>query len=271
MPDIRARRRSTVLVATSVPNAPVSKTANFQRTSGDDKEMAASIMFHRKLYGLLVLQYSTILLLASPFALLDSVKNVLLNHHTLHSLLECVSIGGIVLTMAVAVMYGSKYPTTQICLVTITIFVALELGLSFATGSVGLSGYIAVCQATTSFAIILSLLQFELNWLDYFAALVLCLAVALLWVVVLLEVGNHTLWTAVGIGMGGFAYVCIILFSSYTVEKHVTPDEYALATLFILCPEALLCIGSKERYVDETELEDEEGQTANEKDPLMPK
>lgn len=265
------RRRSTHVVATSVPNPRVSKTTKLQRASDDERELAASQLFHRRVYGLLVLQYATILLLASPFALLDSVQQLLLNNHTLHLVLECISVGGIIGTMVIAVLYGSKYPATQICLVCVTVFVALELGISFAIGSLGVSGYIAIGQATTSFAIILALLQFELHWLDYQAALVLCLVAALLWVLVLLEVGAHSLWTAVGIGLLGYAYVCIILFSSYTVEKHVTPEEHALATLFILCPEALLCIGAKDRHVDESEIVDEEDQPASEQDPLLSK
>jgi hypothetical protein len=55
--------------------------------------------------------------------------------------------------------------------------------------------------------------------------------------------------------------------ASYVVSTSVPhaqvskTDEHILATLFILCPEALMCIGSSERHVENpTTANDEEGQ-----------
>jgi hypothetical protein len=157
--------------------------------------------------------------------------------------------------MITAVLFGSKYPATQICLVGVTLFVALEIGLSFSDGSLGKAGFIAIAKATTSFALILALLQFDFEWLDYPAAFAVSFVAALVWISILLEEGGDgddemTMTQAAGIGMSGFVFVCIVLMSSYTVEKHVAPDEHILATLFILCPKALMCIGSRERHVD---------------------
>lgn len=253
--------RASYVVSTSVPHAQVSKTANLQRASSNVEEVAASTLFHKRVFGMLVLQYSTILFLASPFALLPSVQYAITQNHTLHTVLECISTGGIVATMVTAVLVGSKYPATQICLVCVTFFVALDMGISFADGSLGKAGFIAIAQATTSFALILALLQFDFEWLDYPAAYALSLLAVIVWISILLEVGDVTMLQAVGIGMGGFVFVCIVLMSSYTVEKHVAPDEHILATLFILCPEALMCIGSSERHVENpTTGNDEEGQ-----------
>lgn len=128
---------------------------------------------------------------------------------------------------------------------------ALEFGVSFAAQN-GVVGFIAITQATTSFALILALLQFgDLEWLNYSSAFAVSLVASLVWIMVLLEVGDHTILTSLGIGFGGFAFVAVVLFSSYAVQKHVNSDEYILGALFILYPEALLCIGGvKKRHVE---------------------
>ena len=80
----------------------------------------------------------------------------------------------------------------------------------------------------------------------------MCSSDLFMWTLVLVETGIYSVVTSITIGGTGFAFVCVVLCSSYTVEHHVGPDEYVLATLFILCPEALLCVGgAKKRHVDE--------------------
>jgi hypothetical protein len=250
-------RRSSYVLATSVKDGRVSKTSAVDRHSSDDDGIQKSMLFHKRVYGLLVLQYTTILIISSPLALLPKVQQYL-DGSLLHTVLECIAIGGIVSTMIIAVLYGSKYPNSHICLFAITIFVGLEMGLSF-TNNIGL--YIAIGQATTSFALILAMQQFDFLWFDYPKAVGMSFIAALIWTLILIEQGTYSMMTSFGIGCMGFAFVCIVLCSSYTVEHHVSPEEYVLATLFILCPEALLCVGGakkRRRDIDDDIFTDEE-------------
>jgi hypothetical protein len=52
-----------------------------------------------------------------------------------------------------------------------------------------------------------------------------------------------TILASLEIGFSGFVFLTIVLLSSFAVEKKVSPDEFVLATLFVLCPEVLLSLG----------------------------
>jgi hypothetical protein len=260
------------VVPTSVKNGrhSICKTTKLQRLSDDKEEIAASRVFRKRLFGMLVLQYSTILFLASPFALLDPLQVAIRNNRTLYVVLECINLVGIVSTMSIAIARGAQYPVTFICLSAITFFVALEFGISFATEAMGRAGFIAIGQATTSFALISALLQFDLDWLNYSSAFGVSLVASLVWIMVLLEMGEYTILATFGIGFAGLAFVTTVLFSSFAVEKYVSPDEYVLGTLFILCPEALLCIGgTTKRRVDSSDDMNEEPADTGEQDRLL--
>mmetsp|Transcript_37824 Transcript_37824/g.92065 ORF Transcript_37824/g.92065 Transcript_37824/m.92065 type:complete len:143 (-) Transcript_37824:255-683(-) len=133
------------------------------------------------------------------------------------------------------------------------------MGLSFAQTP---WMFVAIAQATTSFALLLALMQFQLHWLDYPMGVVLCLVAASFWTLILIEVGSLPFMECLLICGSGFAFVCIVLCSTYHVEHFVAPTEHVLATLFILCPEALLCIGgaSKRNIPDDTAQASEEGE-----------
>ena len=71
---------------------------------------------------------------------------------------------------------------------------------------------------------------------------------------ILLEEGES--WkVALGVGLGGWAFTMMNVFCSMYVSKEVAPEEYILAVLFMLFPEALLCLASKERHPEEEEVE----------------
>lgn len=249
----RRRQSSTLIVATSVKNGPVTKTAAGTRRSVDQDEQQQSLLFHQRVFALLVLQYTFILILSSPMALLKGIQTFLHDRTTLRTVVEWIAVSGIVLTIFTAVCCGSRYPFAHICLGAITIFVGLELGLSFAE-TPGL--YVAIGQATTSFALLLALMQLDLESSAYPMAVGLCLVAAGLWTMILVGVGRYTVWTCLAISGTGFGFVCIVLCASYHVEHFVAPDEYVLATLFILCPEALLCMpGSSKRTIPDATAE----------------
>jgi hypothetical protein len=174
--------------------------------------------------------------------------------------LETIAICGIVASLVLALTRGAIYPFARVSLVGLTLSVALELGLSFSSASWGQYGLIAVGQATTSFAIILSIFQFptrSLIWLSYPEAALICLVLSGMWIAVLKESGLSWL-VATAVGLGGWAFAMLNLLCLPQIEKHVAPDEYILATLFILVPEALVCLASKKRHPTDTQEIEEE-------------
>lgn len=213
-------------------------------------------VFLRRLWALLVFQYSAILFVASPFALIDPFRQTIERYH---GVLEVVAFGGIILSLCLAITKGAIFPYAHVALVSLTVFVALEMGLTFANASWGPSGLVALGQAATSFAVILSVLQFDigsLQWLTYPAAALICLCLSGLWMVVQAEIGVS--WSvAAAVSLGGWAFTLMVLGCCSYITKHVAPEEYILAVLFILCPEALLFLASKERHPgDGNEIEE---------------
>lgn len=235
------------VVTTSTGTLHVSRTVHSLLESSSSSDREEAYLFLRRLWALLLLQYGAILFMASPFALIDPFRQTIDEYH---HVLEVVAFSGIALSLFLALTKGAIYPFAHVALVSLTLFVALEMGLTFAHASWGPSGLVALGQATTSFAVILSLLQFDsrsLMWLTYTTAAILCLCLSGLWMVVQAEIGIS--WRmAAGVSLGGWAFTLMVLFCCSVICKHVAPEEFILAVLFILAPEALLFLGSKERH-----------------------
>ncbi len=73
--------------------------------------------------------------------------------------LEVVAFGCIVTLLCLALIRGVIYPYTHVVLESLTLFVALEMGLTFVDTPWRMNGLIALGQATTSFVVLLSVLQ----------------------------------------------------------------------------------------------------------------
>lgn len=193
----------------------------------------------------------------SPFALIRAFQEAI---HPFHKSLETVAIVGIISSLVLAAFKGAIYPFARVSLVSLT-SVALELGLSFAGASWGKYGLVAVGKATTSFAIMLSLFQFppkSLKWLTYPAAAIICLVLSGLWMLVLFE-SRASIRVMAGVGLGDWAFAMLNLLCFPHVTKQVGPERVCtvLATLFILCPEALVFLASSKRHPkEETEASD---------------
>lgn len=248
------------VVATSTGTLHKSRTVHALLESSSAADRDEANMFLRRLWALLVFQYGTILFLSSPFALIDPFRRAVGPYH---GFLEVVAVSGIVISLCLAIAKGAIYPFAHVALASLTLFVALEMGLTFAHESWGPSGIVALGQATTSFAIILGLLQFDsrsMMWLSYPTAALLCLFLSGLWTVVQVEIGFS--WPiAAAISMGGWLYTLLVLFCCSVVSEHVAPEEYILGTLFILCPEALLCLATKERHPADEDVDHSEAET----------
>ena len=257
----RRGRRHASVVATSIknPSPAVMPTVHALLESSNHDQIEQGMVFLRRVFALLVLQYGTILFVASPFAMIGTFQQHVA--HPYHNTLEAVAVTGIVGSLLLALCKGATYPYARVALVCLTLSVALELGLSFAEASWGRYGLIAVGQATTSFAVILALFQFDsksLEWLTYPAAAMVCLLLSGIWMAVLVESGlRPTL--ALAVGLGSWAFAIVNLLSCKQITKHVASNEIVLATLFILVPEALVFLQSKKRHPAAEKEEDEGG------------
>jgi len=249
----RGRRHSSV-VATSIesPSPAMMPTVHALLESSNRDQIEQGMVFLRKVFALLVLQYGTILFVASPFAMIGTFQQHVA--HTYHNTLEAVAVTGIVGSLLLALCKGATYPYARVALICLTLSVALELGLSFAEASWGRYGLIAVGQATTSFAVMLALFQFDsksLEWLTYPTAAMVCLLLSGIWMAVLVESGLKTA-LAVAVGLGSWAFAIVNLLSCKQITKHVASNEIVLATLFILVPEALVFLQSKKNAILKT-------------------
>lgn len=228
------------------------RTVHALLLSSSSEDQKEADVFLRKLWALLVFQYGTILFVASPFALIDPFRKII---EPYHHVLEGVAFSGIFLSLCLAIKKGASHPlASHVALASLTVFVALEMGLTFANASWGPSGLVALGQATTSFAVVLSVLQFESLWLTYPTAALLCLCLSGLWTVVQAEIGVS--WTiAAAVSLGGWAFTLMVLMCCSIITKHVKQDEYILAVLFILVPEAILFLPGKKQHPNEMKTE----------------
>jgi hypothetical protein len=284
MPTSNGRRRSSLLdfdlpppeyvKPTSIENGrhKISKTVQVHYLEDNDDEYGISRLYHKRVFGLLVLQHSAMLFLMSPFVMMDPLQHAIQTNPTVRLTLAIISRVGIVATIAAAILRGARYPMTFICSISMTIFVALEFGVAFASGSLRMSGIIAIGQATISFSLILALLQFDLYWLSYTAAYCVSFAASLLWIMILLEEGDLSILACLGIGFGGFFYVALVFCRSFVVQKYVAPEEYVLGALFIYFPVAVHCAGSWYRNVESLDITTEgTPRPCGEKDCLLPR
>ncbi|CAB9500739.1 expressed unknown protein [Seminavis robusta] len=248
----KSRRRSTVK-ATST-QGPLQETAYALLESDDIENVKIGLVYLRRVWALTFMQYASIFIIASPFALLESVKATV---EAYHFALEVVAVAGIIGSFSVALWKGPMFPFAHIALVSLTISVGLEIGISLATSSWGEVGLLAIGQATTNFALILAIIQFDAHSLKHFTypvASLICLLFSLCWMIIMVEEGQS--WKMAGyVGLGGWAFTMMNVVCSWYVSKEVAPEEYILAVLFMLFPEALLCLASKERHPDEDEEE----------------
>mmetsp|Transcript_15258 Transcript_15258/g.27616 ORF Transcript_15258/g.27616 Transcript_15258/m.27616 type:complete len:277 (+) Transcript_15258:103-933(+) len=239
-------QKDTVVSTSDSGTSHKTRTVHALLASLDTNDNHAAEVFLRRLWALLVFQYGTILFLSSPFALIDAFRESIAPYH---NVLEVVAMSGIVASLCLAITKGENYPYAHVALVCLTLFVSLEMGLTFAHVSWGRCGLIALGQATAGFAVILGVLQFDsrsLVWLTYPTAALLCFCLSGLWVVVQAEAGVS--WRiAAAVSLGGWVFTVVVLVCCEFITKHVGPEDYILSTLFILCPEILLFLASKER------------------------
>jgi len=242
-PLVASNTAQDMVIPTSTGGTTPELTVHALFQSSDATEIDMAMTFLRRVFALLVFQYSTVLVVASPFALIEPFKDAVHPHY--HALL-LTAMSCMVASIVLAITKGALYPYSGIVIVTLTLSVAVELGLTFSEKSWGDFGLIAVGQATASFCIMLAFFQFDtksLKWLTFPVASIICFGLAGIWSVVLHESGLEW-WVACAISLGGWVFCMLNLSQCLNLCKLVAPEEYVFATLFILFPQAILCLSS---------------------------
>jgi len=230
--------------------------------SSDETLVEQGTEFLRRVFALLVFQYSIILVVASPFVLLTNVQDVTQPHYRI---LEILSILGILASLVLALTRGSIYPYSKYVLISLTLSVAVKLGLSLEKQTwENYYGLIAVAQVPTNFAIMVCIFQFDTlrhTWISTSQMASTCLLSSVVWMVILTESGLY--WkNAIYVSLGGWLYSMLILHHGRKICRHVAPSEYVFATLFVLFPKALYCLPfSKKRRVTSEYIQESASRT----------
>lgn len=239
--SVTAANAEDYVIATSTGGTSPEPTVHVLMHSSNPDDANKAITFKNRVLALVVFQYTSVLIVASPFALIPAFQDIVHPHfHTLYITFFVI----MVLSILLAITKGAMYPYSRIIVVTLTLSVAVELGLTFEEKSWGTYGMVAVGQATASFCILLALFQFEggsSTPFTFSADTLLCAGLAGIWTVILHEVGLR--WSiACAVSLGGFVYCMLALLQFNTLCNLVAPSEYVFATLFILFPQAVWCL-----------------------------
>ena len=231
-PLVANRRDRRVSVRTGVP---LIRTVRALLDSDNHEDNEKGVNFIRKIMAILVLQFSVVLLIVSPFCLVDSIKQVT---KTYMLPIGILSLAGIVSSIWLVFARGETKIYAQIALFSLTIFFALGLGSKLALAS--WSGYalVALGQAGTNFALLHAVLQFDsrrLKWLTWKSSGLMCLGVSGVWVLVMRESGSPW-WIAAAVAFGGWCFAPNVIWSTQKTIGHRLPDDEVRAAIFILGP-----------------------------------
>jgi hypothetical protein len=217
---------------------PLHKTVKAYLDSNDHNDNEKGMMFVRRVFALLVLEYAAVLMIVSPFCLIDTVQQAVKPPY-INITLSAISFFGLVFSVYLVATRGYQKWAARTGLFTCTFFVAMALGLKLSLVPKW-SNYalIALGQATVNFAMLHAVTQFDsrhLQWLRHNTGFLICLAVSFLWMLVLREAGCSWL-VSTTVPLGGWLYAVNIIMSMRKTIHHREPHDYLRATIFILGP-----------------------------------
>jgi hypothetical protein len=239
------------------------KTVYAYLHSPNYKDNEKGMHFVRKVLALLVLTYATLLVIVSPFFLIESFQRLIDPYNIF---LSIVAFAGVAASIYLAIAKGHETKYAKISLFTLTPCVAVGLGLKFSRYSWSMYVLVALGQATANFAILHAIVQFDtrnLKWLNIWRIILIFLVVSGLWILVMTEAGTR--WTvAAAVGLGGWVYAIKIVMNTRKTVLHREPGDFIRATIFILGPPIPdMCI-RRQKYQfskeDDSEVEVEEPQ-----------
>lgn len=215
---------------------PVCNTVRYFLDSEDYEEREKGMNFIRKMMAILVLVYATILLIASPFCLIDSFRRDV-GH--VRPYLSAVTFLALITSIGFIITKGkrnARWAVTSLC--SCTVCVGVGIGLKLSAVPWADYGLIALGQTATTFALLHAILQFDtksLDWLNYVSATLLCLVVSGLWIVVMREVGSSWL-VATLVALGGWLYAMNIIRLIRKLSYHRDPQDYLRSAIMVLGP-----------------------------------
>lgn len=236
-PEVPVSRRTGV---------PLHKTVRALLQSSDHQEQELGLTFVRKVFALLVLQYTAVLIIVSPFCLIDSFKRFI-SPWTIP--LGIASFFGICFSVYLVVTRGKIMSVARISLFSMTFCFAIGLGLKLSVAPWSNYALVALGQATTNVALLHAVLQFDsqsLQWLNIRTGGLLCLTMTGLWILLMRESGSSWL-ISTAVPLGGWLYVLTVFKSVRTVVGHREPDDHIRAVIFILGPPIPTCLIPKPR------------------------
>lgn len=166
---------------------PIHETVRALLDSDDYRSNERGLQFVRRVVSRLVLQYAVVLIIISPFCLIEPFKVVAGPFYMLFSALAFV---GMLASIYVALYTDDIARKAKISLFTFTIFVALTLGSRLMLVSWSNYALVAVGQAVCNFTLILAILQFDskqLKWFDWKSGGLIALSASSLWVILMRE------------------------------------------------------------------------------------
>lgn len=216
---------------------PLDRTVAFLLKSPNPQDNDRAIQFLRKVLALLVLQYAAVLMIISPFCLIDDFKKAM-SSFIVSAIVATISFFGLVGSVILVARKGHEHVYARISLFSLTFFFAIALGAKLCLVSWSNYALIAVGQATANFALILAVLQFDsssLKWLSHKRVMLLSLAQSSMWILVFRELGESRL-VSITVPLAGWLYAVSVIMNVRKAAQHREPHDFLQATIFILGP-----------------------------------
>jgi len=216
---------------------PLDNTVSALLSHDDYEANESGLTYLRKVFALLFLQYAAVLTILSPFCLIASFKRAV-SPTFITIPVNTVCFFGLLASIYFVATKGHIKWYARSCLFSVTVFVAVGLGFKLAKVEWSNYALIAVGQSTVNFALLLAVTQFDsrhLKWLRFHTSILLLLFVSGLWMLILRESGSPWL-VAITVPLGGWAYCLSIILNIRKSLHHREPNDYLLATIFILGP-----------------------------------
>ena len=222
-----------VSVRTGVP---LDRTVRAYLDSSDPRLNEEAMYYVRRVIALLVMQYSVLLFIVSPFCLVETFQEAV---KPLSALLNAAAYLGVVAAIILALTDDAhNWQRGSVALCLLTFCVAVGIGVKCTMVPWANYVLVAIGQATTNFAILLAVVQFDrrmLHWLNYKTAGLIAFVVASVWMMVLVE--DKAPWkTAAAVAFGGWLHAMNVLLGMRKIFQHRSPDDVVRSALFILGP-----------------------------------
>jgi len=223
---------------------PLDRTVQAYLASDDDAKVEIGMLYVRRVFALLFLQFTAIGMILSPFCLIDSLQHVIQSRFV-EITLDVVSFVGLCGSVYAVAFHGHEKWAARVGLFGGTFWFAVALATKVAPTLWAKYALVAVGQATVNFAILHALSQFDnrrvLQFFHVYGGVFLCFAMACLWTLLMREARCSWL-VATTVPLAGWLFAMHILRSARKSLLHREPHDYLRAVVFILGPTIPDCL-----------------------------